>query len=203
MQQRQVFNRYLTRSEEKQLFSHVKKFRAELLAERDYHWMLLLRHTGLRIHNLACLSVDDAWAVIRHPANRLQLADADSKGGNGYELRFNSAALTALRCLLRIRRAQGFHDDGPLVMSRQGAAGLSVRSFQQRMRQWVLSAGLPRAASPHWFRHTLAKRIIETTTHNNPLQVVQCALGHSDIKSTAIYTRPDIEEIDRALELAR
>jgi len=204
MYQRQTMQRYLTRDEERQLFKHVKKFSADILAERDWHWMQLLRQTGMRINNLANLTIVDAWAALKHPQHHLQLADEHSKGGQGYVVRFNTEAIKSLRALLRIRQGQGFDafDDGPLIMSRQGKSALSVRSYQNRLRQWSLSAGLAQAATPHWFRHTLAKRIIDTTTHKNPLQIVQQALGHSDIKSTVIYTMPDKEEVDAAVQAA-
>lgn len=200
---RQTFNRYLTEAEEKQLFDHVYKFRADEFAWRDYHWMKLLRNTGLRIGNLAALTVGDAHAVLSDPAHRLTLRDADSKCRRGYAVKFNSAACKNLTALLRQHGGRPEASD-PLVMSRNGehAQGLSIRSFQARMRRWVLSAGLSVQASPHWFRHTLAKRVLNETTAANPLQVVQHVLGHTSIVSTSVYTTPDREEIDRALEAA-
>ena len=206
MPDRQVFNRYLTRAEEKQLFGHVWQFRADDFARRDYYWMQLLRHTGMRIGNLAALTVGDARSVLYDPEHRLVLQDCASKGGRGYPVKCNSHAREALSGLLKLNqhsRKGGTRDERqPLVLSRQQGRGLSVRAFQQRMRQWVISAGLPVQASPHWFRHTLAKRILETTTHSSPLQVAQHALGHHSLQSTAIYTNPDREDIDRAMELA-
>ncbi|MCW8829971.1 MAG: tyrosine-type recombinase/integrase, partial [Gammaproteobacteria bacterium] len=53
---------------------------------------------------------------------------------------------------------------------------------------------------PHFFRHTCGQRIMERSTAVNPLQVVQAALGHSDIKNTAIYTRPTREQLAADME---
>jgi site-specific recombinase XerC len=70
------------------------------------------------------------------------------------------------------------------------------------MAHWREHTGLPVEASPHWLRHTLAKRIIARSTARNPLGVVQHALGHHSLNSTGIYTAPDRDELARALEEA-
>ena len=202
MPERKVFNRYLTPAEESRLFRHIAQFRSDVLADRDYHWMLLLRHTGIRVSTLAALTVADAVDALSDPYRYLRLKDAYCKGGHGYKVKCNRKAQTALRGLLRAARLQGHAEtrERPLVMSRQQGQGMAVRSFQQRMSKWVLSSGLPHKVSPHWFRHTLANRILKSTTHHDPLRVVQFALGHSDLQSTQIYTYPDREDIDRAME---
>ena len=53
--------------------------------------------------------------------------------------------------------------------------------------------------SPHWFRHTLAKRMMKHSTSRDPRGVVQSVLQHRSIDSTLVYTRPDREEVERAL----
>jgi site-specific recombinase XerD len=204
MNERKVFDRYLTEAEEKQLFDHVWKFRADEFAFRDFHWMVLLRQTGMRINNLAMFLVADAHAVLADPQHHFKLRDADSKKGHGYTVKFNRRAVKSLRELLKLHsmREDQILGSDHLIQSRQGGRGLSIRSFQNRMQQWVLSAGLPMQASPHWFRHTLAKRLLKHTTHSEPLQVVKAALGHTRLTSTEVYTQPDREEIDRAWEAA-
>lgn len=204
MSERKVFDRYLTESEEKKLFNTVWKHRSDELALRDYHWMMLLRQTGMRINNLALLCIADARQVLSDPSHRLQLRDADSKRQHGYSVKFNLRALTSLSELLKLhskRPGQTVGSD-PLIFSRQGSHRLSIRSYQVRMQHWANLAGLPVQPSPHWFRHTLAKRLLKVTTHSEPLQVVKVALGHTRLTSTEVYTQPDREEIDRAWEAA-
>lgn len=202
MKQRKVFNRYLTPAEDDQLFRTVYRCRDNRLAARDYYWMLILRQTGMRVGNLVTLTTADATAILAHPQNRITLRDADSKRGRGYELRFNKKACTALRALLKIRRQQGYDKDpaAPLIMSRQQGQGLSIRSIQSRMCKWVHAAGLAVNATPHWFRHTKAKAILATTTHHDPVGVVQHALGHADRSSTHVYITPARSDIDEAMD---
>lgn len=204
MYARKVFERYLRPQEERLLFGAVARF-ADVLAQRDHAWMRLLRQTGIRVGSLAGLTIGDARLALRD--KRLQLRKAITKGELGYSVPLNKKAQTALRDLLRIRReqGQGFVDEAPLIVSRKYGAtqrGMSIRAFQDRMQHWRRIAGLPVEASPHWFRHTLAKRIVERSTAKDPRAIVQHALGHSNIISGAIYTFPDREDLENGLEEA-
>ena len=125
------------------------------------------------------------------------------KGGRTTRIPLRKAGRKALLDLLRIRREMGCIEepDAPLVVSRRGD-GLSVRSYQDRMRNWCRAAGLPMTASPHWLRHTLAKRVMADSTARDPRGVVMGLLNHASIASTAVYTMPDREELERALDEA-
>jgi site-specific recombinase XerC len=195
---RAVFERYLTRKEERALFAAIAKH-AGVYARRDHAWMRLLRFTGIRLGTLCGLTADAALDMVAN--RRLVVADDNAKGGVGYELPLNKAATAALRDLLKVRREMGAHDDdgGPLVLSRQGK-GISERSLQHAMQKWRTAAGLSVKASPHWLRHTLAMRVLAATDHRDPQGVVQVALGHRSRASTVVYTLPSREDVARALE---
>lgn len=195
---RRVFERYLTEKDEKQLFSHIAKLNCPY-ARRDLAWMQLARHTGVRVGVLRQLTVSDARSAMATKA--LQVRAEINKGDRGYTAYLNKPAIKALRSLLSVRRELGYAEIGDdiLIMSRNHR-GMSERSFQSRMSYWCAEAGLQVQASPHWLRHTTAKRIISQSTAREPLRIVQQALGHSCMASTAIYTMPDKEEIARAME---
>ncbi len=197
MPEHQVFDRFLTHSQERQLLGYVGQF-ADILARRDHAWLRLLRQTGIRVGALAALTTHDAREGVRE--RRLTVR---RKGGGRYTVYANRWARQALQDLLRIRREQGYPErpDDPLVMGQKGR-GLSVRSFQDRTRAWRTAAGLAEPVSPHWLRHTLAKRVLRQSTADQPLLVVQQALGHASLTSTAVYTRPDKEDMAQALEEA-
>lgn len=192
------FNRYLTQAEERQLLGHIKQF-ASPLARRDHAWMRLARNTGLRVGTLAGLTVMDARQALA--GGYLQIRGAIAKRKQAHTVHLNKAAAKALRELLKIRREMGHAegDDATLIVSRNHR-GLSVRSFQSRMNLWVKSAGLDVAATPHWFRHTLAMRLMRNSTAQDPRGVVQGVLGHKDINSTAVYTQPSREDLSLALD---
>jgi site-specific recombinase XerD len=185
---RKVMDRFLTPQEEKQLFKTVRA-NSGILAQRDYAWMLLLRATGIRVGPLSGLTVLDAKTALtdRHLSIRAEI----NKGKKAYKVYLGKSAEKALRLLLKIRRDMGHPEqsDSPLVMSREHK-GMSVRSFQDRVKHWSDLAGL-QGVSPHWFRHTLAMRIMQTSTAQDPRGVAMVTLGHANINSTAIYTQPD------------
>lgn len=196
----ETMERYLTPQEERQLFAAVSRIN-DIYAQRDYAWMRLLRNTGIRVGSLAALTVGDAEDGLA--TGNLPINPEFAKRGKGGHVPLNKNARNALRDLLRIRANMGHPKDrsGRLIMGRKHR-GLSVRSFQDRMKHWREEAGLPVQVSPHWFRHTLAMRIMENSTSANPLGVVKRVLLHSDISSTAIYTKPSREDVANSLEAA-
>lgn len=197
---RKEFERYLKVDEERQLFKEVARY-SDVYARRDHAWMLLLRHTGIRVATLAGLNVSDALEALRLDTPRLVMRPEITKGHQGGTVYLRKSAQSSLRCLLRIRKELGFPNEEnlPLVYSRRGKR-MSVRAYQERVAHWCRAAGMERIASPHWFRHTLAKRIMANSTGKDPRGEVQRVLGHASSASTDIYTAPDIEDILRALD---
>lgn len=198
--ERQVFDRYFTPQEERQLLGTVGAY-SNAPARRDHAWMRLLRQTGIRVQSAAGLTVGDAQRALR--GGYLDVCSDHAKGGRGYRVYCNRRAAQALRDLLRIRADMGHApvDSAPLIMSRN-RRGMSVRSFQARLQHWCRTAGV-REASPHWLRHTLAKRIMARSVARDPRGVVQSVLNHASVDSTAVYTMPDREDVELAMEGAQ
>lgn len=197
---RAVFQRYLTEDEERQLLRYIA-MSSEVTAQRDHAWIRLLRHTGIRVGSLVGLTVGLAREAVR--TGMLHLPDAICKGERGYDVVCSHAARTALNDLLKVRAAQGHKEtpDAPLLMSRKKRR-LSIRMVEHAMRSWAKHAGLVREVSPHWLRHTLAKRILKKSPSGNADAEVMLQLGHSNPRSTAVYSLPSIEDMREALEAA-
>lgn len=197
---RAVFSRYLTRGDERKLLGHIAKH-VGLYAQRDHAWIRLARQCGFRLGSLRHLTVDDAHKALA--SGVLEACNAHAKGHRGYSVDLNREAEKALRDALRVRRAMRLPDDGdgPLFCSRPGKA-MAERTYQQRLQMWRQSAGLDVDASPHWLRHTFAKRVMDTTEHRDPQGVVQQLLGQASRNSTVVYTLPDREDLKRAVEAA-
>jgi len=201
-----MLKRYLTDEEQRRLLK-VLKSQAGVLAQRDYNWVRLLIETGMRINELATLSLDQAtralatgWLVVRKDQRKGQR--------EGQEYLVTEPVRQALQALVAL------HDElrpaflelppeltPPLLWGRCGvvkgkvlAEHMSVRSFQARMKHWAYLAGLPEGVSPHWLRHTRGVNIIRRSRGNNPLKVAQLALGHASIASTGIYTQMSRQE---------
>ncbi len=59
------------------------------------------------------------------------------------------------------------------------------RSLQRNVRKSIELCGIAKHASCHTFRHSFATRLLE---QGNDIRTVQELLGHSDVKTTEIYT---------------
>lgn len=194
------FKEYLTVGEERRLFATVSS-EAGILAERDRAWMLALRYTGCRIDAFSRLTVAHAEAVLK--TGYLTLEPAIMKRKKGHTIYVSKPGRLAFKSLLSVRRRMRYrHDpDAQLVMSRNHKA-MSVRNFQDRCRYWDEKSDLRLGISPHWFRHTFAKRLMASSEAQNPILFVMAALGHTDPRSTMQYTWPDKEAMELELENA-
>lgn len=85
------------------------------------------------------------------------------------------------------------HDEPlrPLFVNRSGQ-GLTTRSIERFMKQWLMRAGLSPHLSPHKLRHSFATHLL---THGADLRAVQELLGHTSPATTQIYTHLSVEHL--------
>lgn len=72
---------------------------------------------------------------------------------------------------------------------------IGKRSVQDMIKRYAKAAGLNSDISTHTFRHSFATNLIK---NNVDIRAVQMFLGHSDLKSTQIYTHyvnPELKDI--------
>jgi site-specific recombinase XerD len=154
--------------------------RNELLARRDAAMLELLYATGMRISELAGLTLDRVDVGRR----RLRVI---GKGRKERELLFGAPAAAALRGYLAGARpalAGRGANHGAVFLNASGGA-LSVRGARLVVDRWVTAAGGPRATSPHTLRHSFATHMLEGGAD---LRVVQELLGHANLQTTQVYT---------------
>lgn len=195
-----VFEKYFTREEEKTLFAACRKQKGDMHALRDYWTMKLMRYSGGRVSSICGLTVGDALSAIAHQDLRFTTA----KGGRPYSVAVHKNVRMALLVLLRIRLRMGLRNDDPKapLLAGRGGRHMTTRNLQLRVEIWRKAAGI-QAGTPHFFRHTMGRRMVDESTAqttDKALLLVQGALGHRSFNTTAIYAAPGREELRQAVE---
>jgi len=204
--------RYLTDEEQRRMLATVKA-QAGLLAQRDYAWIRLLIETGMRANELATLTYRQAAQALA--TGWLVVTKEQRKGKRaGHEYLVTEPVRQCLVQLMALQQELRPVIDcppemlPPLLWGRCGVVKgkvlcehMGVRALQKRMKHWAQLANLPEGVSPHWLRHTRGVNIIRRSRGNNPLKVVQLALGHVSIASTGIYTQMSREEFEAEMRM--
>lgn len=153
----------------------------EALALRDAAMLELLYATGMRISELASLTLDRLDVERR----RLRVI---GKGNRERQLIFGGPAAKAVRRYLDVARpllvARGGGNPPQLFLNAAGSA-LSARGARLVLERWVTATGAPSRTSPHTLRHSFATHLLEGGAD---LRVVQELLGHVNLNTTQIYT---------------
>jgi site-specific recombinase XerD len=200
--------RYLTETEQRQLLQTMKRT-ADLLAQRDWHVFSALILTGMRIREFSLLTAPQVRQALT--CGWLVSLKENCKGKrhtNEYlvthPLRQHLQALLEISDELARAIEHSEEQLQPLVWGRDvaGKAGhLSVRSYEARLKEWAVSAGLDPRISPHWLRHTRGMNVINRTRGKDGLRVAKLALNHQSIRSTGIYTAMSREQFEREIRM--
>ena len=154
--------------------------RDEALAQRDAAMLELLYATGMRISELAGLTLDRV--DIGH--RRLRVI---GKGNKERQLLFGAPAASALSRYLSAARpmlaARG--NPGSALFLNSAGGPLSARGARLVIERWVDATGAPSTTSPHTLRHSFATHLLEGGAD---LRVVQELLGHANLQTTQVYT---------------
>jgi len=146
----------------------------------------LLRNTGVRVGELVALRLTDV--VISERKGKIVVRWG--KGGRYREIDLN--ARQAIGDYLGVRPAVA---DDHLFIGQRGA-GLTVRAVESLVAKYAWLAGLPEV-TPHTLRHTFAKHLLDAGEN---LVTVATLMGHSRLDTTAVYTRPGAQDLERAVE---
>ena len=180
--------KYLSEDEKRRLLASLKDRKS---AERDYLLFNLMLNTGLRVSELASLSIG-------HVRDRKSL-EIIGKGKKVREVPLNSAIKKHIDQYLAIkkRRKEGLLDNDPLFISRKQGK-LSVRAIQRALDKWLTEAKIPTKFSPHALRHTFGTELFSKCKN---IRLVQDLMGHADISTTMIYTHVSRADMAEAVEL--
>lgn len=112
------------------------------------------------------------------------------KGNKSREVPITPQASAALREYLEKRPKNAYKK---LFLGERGP--LTPSGAFRVVKKYAAMAGVD--ASPHSLRHTFATGVLDKTKN---VMVVKDLLGHESFDATAVYTRPSMEELERAVE---
>jgi site-specific recombinase XerD len=154
-----------------------EKLMAVVKDPRDKAMFMLMLRSGLRVNEVAHLTVD---AV---DYRRRQIFVYNGKGARDRVVYVSDDALNALTTYLekRLSKAKGLFlvQKGPLT-----GTSISVRGIQKRIEYYAKKSGLK--ASCHRLRHTFATQLLNADAD---LATIQDLLGHEHITTTQRYCR--------------
>jgi integrase/recombinase XerC len=174
----------------------------EPLGKRDRAIMELFYASGLRLSELAGLSLDDVNLSQR-------MVRVLGKGRKQRLVPFNATTATALRDYLRVREIVVMGEGRPAKSARYAGpparqaardplfvnyrgTRLSTRSIDRIVRRYVALCGERLGISPHALRHSFATHLLQ---RGADLRVIQELLGHSRLSTTQRYTHVNAAQL--------
>jgi site-specific recombinase XerD len=175
-----------------QLLEELNHPPAELSEDADAEWrrnrmvVLLLLFTGMRLSECAAvrwehLDEQQRWLHILRKGNKEALVPIHPY---------------LLRELLSYRQHCGGKQIGPIFLSRRGGA-LAAEGISEMFRRFI-AGRLGIACTPHQLRHTFATTLLE---EGAPIEQIQPAMGHEDVRTTMIYARIADERLQQLVRL--
>jgi len=161
--------RILSGTEVKRLLAEVKSPTVHAIASVCYG-------AGLRIEEARRLEVRDVLS------DRGLIHVRHGKGGHERFAMLSRALLTTLRQYwVKVRPG------GPLLFpSRRTVGAIHGDTVRIALRTAARAAGIDKRVTPHVLRHSFATHLLELGTE---MRVIQQLLGHSSVRSTALYAQ--------------
>jgi integrase/recombinase XerC len=156
---------------------------------RDLAIVLTLRHTGLRVGELVALTRADVRLEQRAGELRVR-----GKGNKERIVPLNHEVRQALAAWLAVRAERtDSNDHEEIFLGQRGP--LSAHGVEVLVTKYARRAGLP-TLRPHTLRHSFAKHLLDA---GEDLVTVQTLLGHSNLNTTARYTKPGARDLEAAV----
>jgi integrase/recombinase XerD len=156
--------------------------------KRNLAILLTLRHTGIRIGELAALRLTD----IEISERRGWLTIRSGKGSKHRAVPLNADARKAISDYLEVRPKIA---DDHLFISQRGQ-GLKEQAVELMVAKYAQAAGLE-GVTPHQLRHSFGKHALDAGVD---LVTVSKLLGHTRLDTTARYTTPSEKDLEKAVE---
>jgi integrase/recombinase XerD len=146
---------------------------------RDRAFLMTVYGCGLRVSEAKDLKVSDIDRA------RMQLRVRKGKGAKERVLPLSKRLLEELTHYWRAQRqGKADHDSPLLFLGERASQPISLSSARKIYNRAVQQSGVRRKGGIHLLRHSFATHLIESGVE---LPVVQRLMGHSNLRTTALY----------------
>jgi len=162
---------------------------------RDYAILMVFLQTGIRVRELANLTLSDIDIE-----NKL-LVVKQGKGRKDRTIPLEEQALKALKFYLQTRNKQDEVIDQDILFLAKNGTSLDVRTIRYLVHKYIEKAGIRKKASVHTLRHTFGTHKVDK---GMTIPALQELLGHKKMETTYKYvhlakTNLRQQQIDTAL----
>ena len=163
---------------EKKLPNILSKNEIQLLFNSTYNLkhltiLAVIYSCGLRVSELINIKINDI------DNNRMVIHIKKAKGNKDRQVQLTNQVIELLR-----KYYKKYLPINYLIVGQNGGK-YSATSIQKIIKNSALKAGIYKKVTPHTLRHSFATHLLENGTD---IRFIQKILGHSDIKTTQIYT---------------
>ncbi len=188
--QKKQLPKHLSLTESVDLLEAVEGDTESKSKERDFAILTLFLNCGMRLSELAGISLPDIDKDLRS----LRVL---GKGAKERIIYLNDACRDALNAYLPIRLATPTRGDNALFLSNRHQR-ISVKTVQWMVYKYLKSAGLEyKHYSTHKLRHTAATLMYQTGQVD--IRVLKDILGHEQLNTTQIYTHVANADMEAAM----
>lgn len=190
--QKKSLPKHLSLKECIELLSAVKNDANSKTRERDYCILTLFLNCGMRLSELAGISLQDIDPEMRSMR-------VIGKGSKERIIYLNDACREALCTYLPVRlklRKSGTREEALFLSSR--GTRISIKTVQWMVKKYLDMAGLAyKNYSTHKLRHTAATLMYQSGQVDT--RILQEILGHEQLNTTQIYTHVSNEGMETAM----
>ncbi len=182
--------KYLSVEESIALLSAIESDTLSQHRERDFAIATLFLNCGMRLSELAGISLSDIDPELRS-------LRVTGKGSKNRVVYLNEACRNALTEYLKVRSQGEVRDKNALFISRLGTR-ISIKTVQWMIGKYLKLAGLEyRHFSVHKLRHTAATLMYQSGQVD--IRVLKDILGHEQLNTTQIYTHVSDSQMEEAM----
>ncbi len=179
----QSMPKWLTRTQQNQLLRHIEQYGSK----RDIAIVKILLNTGLRVSELCDLK----WAHVTMSERKGKLLVNVGKGCKYREIPLNKDARLALYNL-----DYTIHAGSDVFVFKGQRGTLGPRGVQLMLNRLNIPGDLG-VISPHQFRHTFCKNLVDAGIS---LEKVSSLAGHQRLDTTKLYCQPSFDDLSEAVE---